>query len=63
MAKNAWAAMASSVTPEGKPGFVQPIGAAPNTVNAESTEAYGTGALLLAGAELYRFVEAQNGRL
>lgn len=56
VAKNAWAALASSVTPEGKPGFVQPIGAAPNTVNAESTEAYGTGALLLAGTELYRFV-------
>ncbi|MBO9153470.1 GH92 family glycosyl hydrolase [Chitinophaga sp. GCM10012297] len=57
VAKNAWSAMVSSVTPDGKPGYVQPIGAAPNKVNAESTEAYGTGALLLAGAQMYRFLE------
>jgi rhamnogalacturonyl hydrolase YesR len=57
VAKNAWSALASSVTPDGKPGYVQPIGAAPNKVNAESTEAYGTGAILLAGEQLYRFVQ------
>lgn len=58
VARDAWAALALSVSPTGKPGFVQPIGAAPGKVNAESTAAYGTGALLLAGAELYRFIES-----
>lgn len=56
VAKNAWAALVSSVRMDGKLGYVQPIGAAPGKLDAGSTEAYGTGALLLAGAEMYRFV-------
>lgn len=56
-AKNAWSVMVSSVAADGRLGYVQPVGAAPKTVDAGSTEAYGPGALLLAGAEMYRFVE------
>lgn len=56
-ARKAWEALASSVTPDGKLEYVQPIGAAPNKVNAGSTEAYGPGAFLLAGAEMYRLLE------
>lgn len=51
--KKAWAALNTLVTPEGKVGWVQPIGADPRkNFNAESWESYGAGAFLLAGAEI-----------
>lgn len=55
-AKKAWAAIASSVHPDGMLGFVQQIGESPDAVNAESTETYGVGAFLLAGAQLYKYI-------
>lgn len=51
----AWAALNSCLTPAGKLTYVQPIGAAPAPLSAESTEAYGVGAFLLAGCEISRF--------
>jgi hypothetical protein len=36
-------------------GNVQPIGAAPNSTDYYTTDTYGVGAFLLAGAELYKF--------
>jgi rhamnogalacturonyl hydrolase YesR len=47
--KNAWAALRISVKENGMLGNVQPIGAAPDKVNENSTEVYGTGAFLLTG--------------
>lgn len=54
--KKAWGALSSSVKDNGMLGYVQPIGASPDKVDANSTEVYGTGAFLLAGTELYKFI-------
>lgn len=52
--QRSWKALTEAVHEDGMLGYVQPIGAAPNTVTAGSTEIYGVGAFLLAGNELYR---------
>lgn len=51
----AWEALSSSVHPDGKLGFVQPQGAAPDKVGYEDTDVFGVGAFLLAGSEMFRF--------
>jgi unsaturated rhamnogalacturonyl hydrolase len=50
----AWAALTSSVHPNGKLGYVQRVGDQPGTAGYESTNVYGVGAFLLAGSELYQ---------
>ncbi len=50
----AWEALLSSVHPDGKLGYVQPIGDKPVKAGYESTDVYGVGAFLLAGSELYK---------
>lgn len=57
VAQRGWEALASSVHADGKLGYVQPVGAAPDRVDADSTETYGPGAFLLAGAQLVRYLE------
>ncbi len=67
----AWAALSTSVHPDGKLGFVQAQGAAPDKVGYDDTDVYGVGAFLLAGSEMFRlsianhdksvFAEAYNG--
>jgi unsaturated rhamnogalacturonyl hydrolase len=53
--KRAWAGLNSLVTPEGKVGWTQPIGADPRrNFSAESWEVYGAGAFLLAGSEVIK---------
>jgi unsaturated rhamnogalacturonyl hydrolase len=54
--KKAWAALISSVHPDGMLGYVQRIGAAPDSVDANSTEVYGVGAFLLTGTQLYEYM-------
>jgi rhamnogalacturonyl hydrolase YesR len=50
----AWNALVGCVTPEGKLTHVQPIGADPKKFAEDTTEAYGVGAFLLAGSEVWR---------
>ena len=53
--KKVWVRLNTLVTPEGKVGWVQPIGADPRrNFNAESWEAFGAGAFLLAGSEIIK---------
>lgn len=52
--KKAWAAMVTSVHPDGKLGYVQQIGEKPETVTYDDTEVYGVGAFLLAGSEVMK---------
>lgn len=53
--RKAWEGLNTLVSPEGRVGWVQPIGADPKrNFTAESYEVYGTGAFLLAGAEVIR---------
>ena len=47
-----WAALAAAVQPDGKLGWVQQIGYAPDHVSADDTQLYGVGAFLLAASEV-----------
>ncbi|TCC87286.1 glycoside hydrolase family 88 protein [Pedobacter frigiditerrae] len=48
----AWLALVTAVHPDGKLGFVQAQGAAPDKVTYNDTDVYGVGAFLLAGSEM-----------
>lgn len=52
-----WKALVRAVYPDGKLGWVQPIGENPKNVTQEMTEVYGVGAFLLAGTEVYKMVK------
>lgn len=52
-----WKALVRAVYPDGKLGWVQPIGADPKKVKKDMTEVYGVGAFLLAGSEVVKLTE------
>ncbi len=52
-----WKSMVSSIWPDGKVGFIQPIGADPKSVTREMTEVYGVGGFLMAGTEITRLID------
>jgi rhamnogalacturonyl hydrolase YesR len=52
-----WAALEQAVFPDGKLGWVQPIGSNPRQTTKDMTEVYGVGAFLLAGSEIYRLAD------
>lgn len=52
-----WKGLVSCIRPDGRLGYVQPIGNAPRKVDADMTEAYGTGAFLLAGSEVWKMAK------
>ncbi len=54
--KKAWDALTGCVHENGKLGFVQVPGAAPEKVTFDDTEVYGVGAFLLAGTELFKLL-------
>jgi rhamnogalacturonyl hydrolase YesR len=58
--EKAWKALVSSVHPNGMLGYVQPVGAAPDKVDENSTETYGPGSFLLAGSQLYTYLNKNN---
>lgn len=55
----AWNGLMTRVKPDGLVGYVQPVGAAPDHLEAVSTQDYGTGASLLAGSEILRLLGAK----
>jgi rhamnogalacturonyl hydrolase YesR len=57
-----WRALLAAVQPDGKLGWVQRIGTAPDTVTASDTQLYGVGALLLAASEVSKLLDA-NGQV
>lgn len=59
----AWAALSTSVHDDGKLGYVQAQGAAPDKVGYDDTDVYGVGAFLLAGTELFKLKISQGSRL
>jgi unsaturated rhamnogalacturonyl hydrolase len=52
-----WKSMVAAVWPDGKVGFIQPIGADPKAVTREMTEVYGVGGFLMAGTEITRLID------
>jgi unsaturated rhamnogalacturonyl hydrolase len=55
-----WKALENAVFPDGKLGWVQPVGSSPKETTKEMTEIYGVGAFLLAGCEMYRLLGDQH---
>ncbi|UAL11660.1 glycoside hydrolase family 105 protein [Caulobacter segnis] len=53
-ARLGWSALANAVAPDGKLGWVQQVGYAPDHVEAGDTQLYGSGAFLLAASEVSR---------
>jgi len=51
-----WKSMVASVWPNGKVGYIQPIGADPKSVTRDMTEVYGVGGFLMAGTEIMRLI-------
>ncbi len=56
-----WKSMVANVDPNGKVGFIQPIGADPKAVTKDMTEVYGVGGFLMAGTEITKLID--NGVL
>ncbi|MEO0054949.1 MAG: hypothetical protein RLZZ50_896 [Verrucomicrobiota bacterium] len=56
VALRAWDALAAHVQPDGRLIHVQPVGDRPYRFDLDSTEVYGSGALLLAGEQIHRLV-------
>ena len=56
LVKKGWAGLLTRVGQDGYVGYVQRIGAAPDSLDGASRQDYGTGALLLAGTEVLRLV-------
>jgi unsaturated rhamnogalacturonyl hydrolase len=54
----AWNGLMTRVKPDGLVGYVQPVGAAPDHLEAGNTQDYGTGAFLLAGSEILKMLGA-----
>jgi unsaturated rhamnogalacturonyl hydrolase len=52
-----WKSMVTSVWPDGKVGFIQPVGADPKSVTREMTEVYGVGGFLMAGSEILKLID------
>lgn len=54
---NAWKALMAAVHPDGLLGYVQKVGDKPTATDYNSTGAYGIGAFLLAGSQVYQLYQ------
>ena len=54
MNRELWAALDRAVQPDGRLGWVQQVGYAPDQVLASATQLYGVGAYLMAASEVSR---------
>lgn len=61
-ARNGWRAIAAAVNEDGRLGWVQQVGNAPDEVRATDTQLYGSGAFLLAASEVLRLPGVTSGR-
>lgn len=52
----AWIKLCDAIHTNGKLGFVQPVGQDPKTVTKDMTATFGVGAFLLAGTEIYKYL-------
>jgi unsaturated rhamnogalacturonyl hydrolase len=58
--RRGWEALVKAVRADGMLGWVQPVGFEPGATTADTTEVYGTGALLLAGSEILILVKGSG---
>lgn len=59
--RKGWRALTGAVNEDGRLGWVQQVGNAPDEVMASDTQLYGSGAFLLAASEVLRLPEAASG--
>lgn len=59
-AERGWAALAKAVDSEGRLGYVQPIGFAPDQGSKDGTQPFGVGAFLLAGTAMAEMEETNQ---
>lgn len=59
-AANAWEALKGAVHPDGKLGWVQPVGVGPAMSYWDGTQVYGVGAYLLAGSEVQKYLQINS---
>lgn len=57
-----WKALEAAVEPDGRLGWVQRVGVAPDQVGRDDTQLYGVGAFLLAASEVRRLQTASKGQ-
>ena len=50
--RKGWSALVGAVADDGKLGWVQPVGAGPDSVLATDSQLYGVGAFLLAASQM-----------
>jgi len=55
-----WIALTSCVGETGKLGYVQQVADSPGLCDENSTKVYGVGAFLLAGSEIYKYLESHK---
>lgn len=58
----AWATLCSYVQPDGKLGYIQPVGHDPKSADENSTDVYGVGAFLFAGSEILKLEKSLQGK-
>lgn len=58
--QKAWQSLVNSIYADGRLAYVQPAGAAPSSVQKESTDVYGIGSFLLAAAEVHKLAEQMH---
>lgn len=63
VALKAWDALVKSIHSNGKLGYVQVPGASPDKVSFDDSEVYGVGAFLLAGTELFQWINRSSSSL
>lgn len=59
---HAWAALLDCIDEHGKLGYVQAIGASPESVKESDNQEYGTGAFLMAASEMYKMVGKMSSK-
>ncbi|MDR0427265.1 MAG: glycoside hydrolase family 88 protein [Dysgonamonadaceae bacterium] len=57
----AWNKLCDAIHANGKLGYVQPVGQDPKTVTKDMTATFGVGAFLLAGTEIYHYLDSKTG--
>jgi rhamnogalacturonyl hydrolase YesR len=60
--RKGWAALEDCVTPDGKLGYVQQVGADPKSFKPEDYEVYGAGGFLLAGKQMYLLAQKETAK-
>ena len=59
----AWTVLVGNIDKDGRLGYVQRVGDSPDVVKADDSDAYGSGAFLMAASEIYKLISKyRNGK-